>query len=386
TIAFNQVYENFEIGEATLSTYISCTRDRDLIYVKQGFVMGLAINALALYLAIKRFLHDKDIDVVYNFNGRQGYVRAIMRAAMASQINCFNVERARMGGFIEFYKNVLPHNIGAKKQLIEDCWADSPLPENEKRKVGALFFERQRKGESVIFPSYLKKQTKYALPEVVKNGNENVVLFNSSDDEFAALGAEFKNPLFKNQNEGIEWLVEVYGKKRPHINFIVRMHPNLAGVTFDYVVHLKNLHQKYPNIHVVPPESKIDSYALIDSAAKVLTFGSTLGLEANFYGKPVILLGKCFYYFSSVAYTPKSKEEALELIDADLKPLPKINAVKFGFYFLKGGIKSEYYFEKNMGEGIYFKGKRTYSYSLYERFVAKIIQTTYRFFGIRLKL
>ena len=41
-------FENFEVGSATLSTYISRTRDRDLINVDQPFVEELAFNALSL--------------------------------------------------------------------------------------------------------------------------------------------------------------------------------------------------------------------------------------------------------------------------------------------------------------------------------------------------
>lgn len=384
-ISFHQVYDNFEVGEATLSTYISRSRDRDLLYVKQDYLKELAINSLALYLGTIRFLKEKEIDVVYNFNGRQDYVRGIMRAAMAVEVDCYNLERTRVGGFLEAYKNVFTHNIRAKKALVDACWEESKIPEEEKIKIGSKFFHRQKAGESVIFPSYLTRQTKSKLPEEFLNGNENVVLFNSSDDEFAALGDEFQNPLFENQNEGIKYLVGLFGERLQNKNLIIRMHPNLSSVNFEYVKELRDLHQKYPNIFVVQPESEINSYALLDSASKVLTFGSTLGLEANFSGKPVILLGKCFYYYSNVAYTPIRKEEIPDMITQVLLPLPKINALKFGYYYLQGGKKATYYFEKNIRDSVYFKGKLIPSFSLLQRVSLKIIQGTYEVLGIRLK-
>ena len=383
-IDFNQFYENFEVGEATLSTYISRSRDRDLNHIDQVFVKQLAENALALYVGLQRFIEDKEIEIVYNFNGRQDYVRAVLRAALSKGIDCYNLERTRMGGYIDDYKNVLPHNINYKAALVEKYWNESSLSLSEKNKIGASFYSRQKSGESIIFPSYTKGMTKGEIPSEIENGNKNIVLFNSSDDEFAALGKEFKNPLFKDQNEGITFLASLLGKEYPTTNLIVRMHPNLKGITHSYVQDLLELDQQYPNIFVIPPESKIDSYALMQKADKVISFGSTTGLEANFLGKPVILLGKSFYYNSTVAYVPTTIKELKTFLNSDLAPLSTQDALKFGFFYLKGGQKAKYYYEKHIGEGVFFKGHRVHSYSFFERFLSKIIQWSYRYFHVRL--
>ena len=386
-ISFDQVYEDFEIGAATLSTYISKTRDRELLNVESYFVKELAINALALYLASKRFLKEKNIDLVYNFNGRQDYVRAIMRASLSLNIDCFNVERARVGGYIETFKNTLSHDIQAKKDHVDICWEQKTWNDQEKIEIGSSFFTRQRGGESVIYPSYLNNQTKNFVPEEIQNGNDNVVLFNSSDDEFAALGEQFNNPLFKDQVEGISYLIDLFGTQFHQTNFIIRMHPNLRNVNYKYVSDIKDQHQKYPNIFVIYPESFIDSYALMDIATKVITFGSTVGLEATFYKKPSILLGKCFYYYSNVAYTPANKPELEKLLkNKNLSSLPQINAIKFGFYYLKGGEKSKYYNEIKIGDKVYFKGEKIHSYNFFQLALYGLIKYVNRFTGIRIKI
>jgi len=384
-VEFDQIFENFEVGAATLSTYISRSRDRDLNDVNQDYVKELAVNALLFYLGLQRFLEKEKIDVVYNFNGRQDYVRAVMRASLSKDIDCYNVERARFGGNIEFYKNVLPHNIRYKANLVEQCWRDSQLSEAEKNEIGANFFNRQKLGESIIFPSYTQGMTKEEVPDYMSNGNKNIVLFNSSDDEFAAMGEEYNNPFFKNQNEGLEYLSDLFKERLKNFNLIIRMHPNLAGVKYKYVEEIKELHQQYPNIFVVKPESKIDSYALMKKAYKVISFGSTTGLEANFFRKPVILLGKGIYFYSEVAYIPENKEEIEALITSDLKPKPILDTLKFGFYFLKGGTKSRYYQESNRGDGIFFKKKGIHIFTIPQRIKARIIQKAFRFFKLRLK-
>ncbi len=385
-IDFDHTFENFEVGAATLSTYISRSRDRDLHHVDQKYVKELAVNALSLYLGLQEFLEKEKIDLVYNFNGRQDYVRAVLRASLSKNINCYNVERARLGGNVEFYKNVLPHNIRYKANLVEQCWADSELPEAKKKEIGANFFNRQETGESIIFQSFTKKMKKGELPDYLLNGNKNIVLFNSSDDEFAALGEEYKNPFFKNQNEGLKFLTGLFGERLKGYNLIIRMHPNLAGVTHEFVNEIRELHQKHPNIYVVTPESGTDSYALMEHAQKVMSFGSTTGLEAASRQIPVILLGKGIYYYSNVAYIPKNKEGIENLLISELKPKPLKNVLKFGFYFLKGAKKTKYYFEDNLGTGIFFKGERIHKYSISQRIKAKIIQKAFQFFKLRLKL
>lgn len=380
TIKIEQRFEEFEVGEATLSTYISRTRDRELTEVNRDFVRELAINALALYLGLKRFLTEKDINVVYNFNGRQDYVRAVFKAALASGLDCYNVEQARPGGYLEYFKNVLTHNISAKKTLINSCWENSTLSKDEKIEIGKEFFRKQRSGNSVIFPSHIKEQTFNLLPSTISEEKENYVLFTSSDDEFAALGEDFHNPLFEDQFSGIHFLVELIGNKFPEKNFYIRMHPNLSGLQFDYVKNIRDLNGKYPNIFVIYPEDKIDSYALMDKAAKVISFGSTLGLEATFYQKPSILLGKSFFYYSDVTYNPKNKDEVEFLLNETLIAKPQISAIRFGFYYLKGGKKTKYYSQDKVKGEVLFKGKKIPNPSLKDKVVFQLLNKVYKYF------
>lgn len=380
-VEFHHVFEDFEVGAATLSTYISRTRDRDLKNVAQPFVKELAVNALALYLALKRFLKERNISIVYNFNGRQEYVRAVMRASLAMKIDCYNVERTRLKGHIDFYKNSLPHDPVNKYRLVQKYWKESKLSEIEKSREGANFYKRQSSGESVVFPSYTGKMKKGELPQQIINSKKNLVVFNSSDDELAALGEFFMNPFFKDQNEGLKYLVNLVVKELSSYNLIIRMHPNLSGVEEDYVLEIKRFHQQHPNIFVIDPDSTVDSYALMDVAEKVISFGSTTGLEANFKRKPVILLGIGFFYYVDYAYKPSDKEEIEKLLVSELNPKPLLDTLKVGYFLQKGGVKTKFYHEQEIGEGVYFKNKRIPYYSLCQRIRAKFIQFVFKFFN-----
>jgi hypothetical protein len=374
TIDRKLFYSNFDVGEAAISSYITRTRDKELaLAADTNFITQVSINSLLVYLGVKRFLQDRAISKVILFNGRLDYVRAVLRACESLSVECHVFERARPGGYYEYFVNTLPHNIKAKKQLIEDAWNLSPLPLDEKIKIGSEFFNRKIRGEVTISKSYTSGQTKNALPSEIDFSKPTFVLYNSSDDEFVAVGEEYKNPFFEDQNAGIEYLVEQFGKRYPQFNLVIRMHPNLTGIDFSYATDIKAMHQRYKNVFVITPESVIDTYALLNKAWKVISFGSSMGMEATFWEKPVILLAKCRYFFSDVAYVPENIDQIDSLLVKELKPKEKLNAIVFGFYYTHGGTKAKYFESKSMTEQI-FKGRTMNSYSVKQRVMSLLIR------------
>lgn len=386
-IDFNTKYESFEIGESLLSVYISNTRNRDLAQAnRNNYVITSKVNSLALYLAIKRFLKERKIDKVISFNGRQDYKRAVLRACEAVDIDCFNYERTRPGGYIEFFKNALPQNIQSKTEWINLAWQDPQFTLEEKTSIGAQFFSDKRAGKAIVDKTYVSGQQKGLIPEEVRNCNRNIILFNSSDDEFAAVGKEYQNPFFNDQLEGLRYIVGIVGRQMPEYNLVIRMHPNLKGIQEDYATGILLLHKAYPNIYVIPPDSFVDSYALLDVAEKVIVFGSSIGIEANFWRKPVILLAKSFYWLLDVAYIPKDKEEIAGLLKSALEPKNIEGSLKYGMYALKGGIKSKGYYQDSPTSTPLFKGKRMNDYNLKIKVIGKVLTLFYKVFNLKLKL
>ena len=382
-VNFDLKYENFKVGESALSTYISKTRDRDLELVVDSFTNNLILNGVSLYISLKRFCEEQGIDEIYNFNGRHIYNRAVMDIGLSLGIPMYNVELPRVGGAIEHFKNVLPHTILYKQNLFNEAWQDSELIEEEKIKIASEYFIKRRSGTKVNASSFTEDQQKNSLPKDVDYSKDTVVLYTSSDDEFAAIGEEFSNPYFKDQNEGIFYVAKLFNEKFPNKNLIIRIHPNFAGVDFDYAKKLYDLKGKFSNVFLVEPESKIDSYALLNEAEKIITFGSSITTEATFWEKPVIMLGKSFFSGMDIAYEPGKIEELEILLKGNLPAKPKAGSLKFGFYLIKGGVEAKYYNRDNKGR-TYFKGKRLYFYTKKQLITSKIIEKANRFLGLRL--
>ena len=60
---------------------------------------------------------------------------------------------------------------------------------------------------------------------------------------------------------------------------------------------------------MIDAQSSVSTYALIDKARLIITWGSSTSIEASFRNKPVIVLGANFYESFNAVYTVKSEKE-----------------------------------------------------------------------------
>ena len=68
------------------------------------------------------------------------------------------------------------------------------------------------------------------------------------------------------------------------------------------------------------PFDKINSYNLLDISDIVISFGSTVGIEATYYDKPSILWGSAYYEDTGGVYEVDSIEVLENMLKKDLKP------------------------------------------------------------------
>lgn len=168
------------------------------------------------------------------------------------------------------------------------------------------------------------------LPNNWNPRKHNIVVFNSSEDEFATIGPDFeKYKLFGSQLEGLIFIKEEL-KDNPEVQVTLRIHPNLSNIKYKYVSDLYQLRSK--NFNIISADSNVSSYALLENADTVIVFGSTIGIEAVYWKKPTILLGGSMYYKLNCTYTPKTHDQLKSLLIKKLEPMDNIQAIKFGYY------------------------------------------------------
>lgn len=334
-------YKNVQIGYGALSTYISQTRNLNpLIDADFKKFFGAYLNAQCLLTEfLDRALTKIKPDVVLLYNGRLFEVRPIYEYAksLGYETRCYENIRPlglKKGIYSVSFKNSLPLNIDYHTKLVESNWVNSSLSEQQKKDIGQSFFENRRHGSIAGDVVYTLNQTGGLLPDNWDKTKRNIVIFNSSEDEFVAVGDEYSRPfLFSNQLDGLHYILNLF-KNNSDINFYLRIHPNLKNIKYHYHSNLYKLNKKYPNVTIIPPESKISSYSLLDNAEKIIVFGSTIGPEATYWGKPVILLAEAFYSLLDLCYIPQSLEELREMIIGKLEPKNNLPAIKYGFFIM----------------------------------------------------
>jgi hypothetical protein len=64
----------------------------------------------------------------------------------------------------------------------------------------------------------------------------------------------------------------------------------------------------------------------------VVTFGSTITVEACWAGKPVITLGPSYFDQLNVAHTPRSVDDFVRMLREPLQPMPRDNAARYAWF------------------------------------------------------
>ena len=363
-------YDNFDIGLAVSSSIISLIRDPNPDVKKYRSIFNHYLrDALSLYFSLKNHFIEEKVELVYLFNGRFAYMRAAIRAAESLGIDYYTHE---VGPSIDTYltfKNALPHSLQYAYDDMMAFW-EAADPET-REEIGASFYEDQQKGNvlSKIY-HFTKKQKTGLLPEEWDNAKENISIFNSSEDEFAAIGEEWKKGVYPSQYTGIQKIVTHFADK-PNFHIYLRVHPNLGTASPAIVKELYNI--QAPNFTIIAPDSPISTYQLAASSDKVLTFSSSVGIEAVYRGTPGIILAENFYKRTGSTYNPETHEEVIELLSTmDLPVKDKTGALIYGYWLKQRGIPYKYYQADSLFEGK-FKGTEI-KVGGFTGFVSKLFQ------------
>lgn len=333
-------YKGVKTGYSVMSSYISATRNLHpkIDDSSRVFFDRLINRSCNLTDAFERVLQEFHPDRVCLFNSRLMEMRPIFDVARRENIETYSYEVE--GGWSEpFVKNLFinctPHNIENLHSKYLEVWNKSELPQERKIQIAKDFFERRRNAVAAGDRVFVANQELGKLPDDWVEDKQNIVIFNSSEDEFSSLGDEFdKYALFPSQYKGIRFVLETT-KNMPDTHVYLRIHPNLKDIEYCYHTELAKLKDEYPHLTVIAGADKVSSYTLMDHASKVVVFGSTIGMESAYWGKPVILLAGCIYYLSDLCYVPHSESELVQLLhQPHLDPKDNSEALKIAFYIM----------------------------------------------------
>lgn len=342
---------NLEIGYAVGTYLVDKSRNP---FVNPTEDINKTINLMNLtsncYRWFLKLLEKEKPDYVYAMNGRHLYYRSLFQASLDLKIPVFMHERG--GNFDQYslFENSLPHSLSFWDTMILDCRKKHNV--NEIVNIGTKFYSDKVKGVEPNWFSFVAGQNSELLPLNINQQRVKVGVFLSSEFEFAAVSPEWDKKPYSDQNEGISRICKEFENSDYH--FFIRAHPHMKNHNNE---HLKNLENNVPkNATYISPGSNISSYSLLKQCDVILTFGSTMGIEACYWAKPSIIAGPTFYRSLNVGTFCNVHEEVIEALKGPWKIGDKFEACVFGTLMCTYGFKFKHVQMETPFKGT-FKGK-----------------------------
>lgn len=365
--------DGINIGFGVCTSYMSIVRD----YLFNPTEHKEEINnylktAYIVKKNVEKILNKLKPDEVYIFNGRFSECWPVLGLCKKYGIDYYIHDRGSTLKKYHVVKNDILHRPKRYQDEIDFYWNNAD--ESNKNEIAKKWFYDRRNGVEQNWIAFTKDQQKGLLPKNFDKSKENIAVFNSSLDEYHAF-LEWKNPIDKDENKVLKGILEHY-KNDNSKHFYLRIHPNLNNVNTTQMVELKEIEkQNYSNLTIIWADEIVDTYALIENCDKTLTFSSTVGVEAAFWGKPSIVAGISIYSHLDCCYCSTNYEELFDLIDSSLVAKKDGNAYPYGYWLASFGKEYTTFKPTGISEGE-FLGKNIQN--LKETFPHKIIRKVIR--------
>jgi hypothetical protein len=326
----------------------------------EKFKLELLVGAQATYSA-SELLDKIKPDHVFVYNGRISRYRPLMRLCQNRKIALSMYEYPYFGH--ESYPvmpNTYVHDVDALAKYLKRISADSAVSNQDQANIGRKWFAERVNPTGNINP-FAKRQEQASLPKYWNHDSFNIVFFPSTEHEVTSIDEVSHLQIYENQ---VEAIYKIASNITGSFNLTIRMHPNNTGdkILLDQYLSLE---QKWRFIKIIPPDSRVDTYALMAASDLVMVHGSTVGAEAGFMGKRVLSIGRSQYDFFDACAFPRSHEEVLQIIKDSMSgkytafpdpELAKLEACKYAYALLNIGRKPKYIKKDGYRDGRFISG------------------------------
>lgn len=293
-----------------------------------------------VYRKAFQFLESHRPDWIFIFNGRFYREKAIWKAAQDLGIKVKFIERfspAWEDRYFEFERPV--HSIEYRCSIMRNYWAEfsSSKSESEAKNISEKWFLDRSQGVSQAFTK--EQNLNFKRNTEIKT---LVTFFHSSEDEL------FSTDLGSTTwNDQIEFLRKLQSELSDYsdLHLLIRVHPNLKHKSSREIMRWKEFQSESirPNVTFVMQDSSIKTYDILKKSDFVITFGSTVGVEASFFGKPSLLVSRAFHESLNVVIPVNGMSELLDILNSGVKQMEISNlfdnTVQYGLFHALGGVR-----------------------------------------------
>ena len=266
--------------------------EHELMPFSEEVSRDFVISAYGVAQAVGPVLDEFAPDIVVMVNGLTTSEAVVKRLAELRGIRTVTYSSGMIPGTL-FFSGDEP----AERMNSEDGWrqaAGRRLTDEQEATIRA-YLDGRSAGRGTYERYYRSPLSEGLLEELgVDPGARVVSVFSNITWDTACLN---RNVGFESMRQWVLSTIEL-ARAHPQTALIVRIHPDevgwgstetLSGAIAEAFPELP------PNVRVVAPEESISSYALMDASDLVLTYTSTVGVEAAVRGIPVAVCGEAHY-------------------------------------------------------------------------------------------
>lgn len=342
---------DWDIGMGVASSLISWSKwTRADPNVYQDAIGRMIRAGRLIYKNVQMICEQTRPDEVILFNGRFASTRPALRAIQAAGLKWRVHERGCDPSHYYLY-DFIPHDLKR--------WSDQIMTESLNQSWDTIemaagrYYSRRRSGGAKDWHSFANWERGNLGHYDYLKARRPVVYMSSSDDEFAAIGEVLSEAAFPSQIDALRHIAACCRKKGQHL--VIRLHPHLAQKHPD---DLRWWHEQLGSLEatVIDAAEKVDSYALMDAASVCISYGSTAGVEATYWGKQHLMVGRAIYETLPGVQRLRSPSELAEMIE-NPPPLNREGAIRYGWYMETFGRIFQDFCPSGLFDGL-FQGKR----------------------------
>jgi hypothetical protein len=265
----------------------------DRVADAQELAEDFAVAAEGVTYAIAEIFQEFEPEAVFLLNGLFGAERSIRRFALEHGVRAPTYETAPRAGALVFSQDTPAPDYDFDR--LWDAVKDRPLNVWQRAEVRTLLEDR---AHGIGAHESYYDRVEDDLGELrrrlsLRRGEHVVSLFTNVTWDSATLG---RNVGFSSMFDWVEQAVRMAAERE--LVLVVRVHPaERRWGTREEVgeILLSRLGEIPANVRVVPAQDDLSSYALLDISDLLLTYTTTVGLEAAARGKQVAVAGATHY-------------------------------------------------------------------------------------------
>ena len=322
----NLINEDIELGvNSTIASQFRISKMEQLDSKWEFYRRKMLESSFGLYNYFSNQLSLENPKSIIVFNGRLSCARPLKVLAESKKIDYYLFDASYNGNFPILAKNQMFHSLEfARYNSILTYLKNF----KKSKETARSFMNAKLMNQPVndkVYTSHQKKS--FINPIIFKNQKKIISIFTSSDDEYKYIGSDWENYKILDQVEEIIKLKNLTSE----YNIVVKMHPNQKNIHKSSKSDFKNLSK---SITVLDPLDKTDTYELIRISEYVITFCSSVGIEANYLRKRVIQIGPSIFMKLPAVNYVKDAKDCFKLINNNKAKIMPLRASIIWFNYL----------------------------------------------------